>query len=115
MGIAERQHVVPPTERAAFLVSGTTHRQANIARCGRSLRLYRLAAEPANAYDENAVQVLYGGTIHVGYISSKMSSLYREAVDRYENAGEQLWVHGMVHEDDTGLYVELWCPWSDEL
>ena len=63
--------VVRATDRATFLVSGTTHRQVNIAECGRSFALFRLAAEPTNACDENAVQVLYGRTIHVGYISTK--------------------------------------------
>jgi HIRAN domain-containing protein len=41
-------------------------------------------AEPTNAYDENAVQVHYDGTIHIGYITRKMSSRYRDAVDRHE-------------------------------
>jgi hypothetical protein len=76
-----------------------------------------LVAEPTNPYDENAVQVLYDGSIHVGYVSRKMSSLYREAVDRHESAGEQLWIHGQVCEDEDhgDLYVEMWCPWPDEL
>ena len=57
-----RRFVAPLTERATFLVSGTTYRQPNVVRCGRSLALFRLVAEPTNAYDENAVQVLYDGS-----------------------------------------------------
>jgi hypothetical protein len=32
------------------------------------------------------VQVLYDGSMNVGYITGKISSLYREAVDRHDSA-----------------------------
>jgi len=38
--------------------------------------------EPTNEHDENAVQVLYDGSVHVGCITRKMSALYRDSVDR---------------------------------
>jgi hypothetical protein len=63
------------------------------------------------------VPVLYDGSMNVGYITGKISSLYREAVDRHDSAGEPLWVHGRVREDedDGGLNVEMWCLRPDDL
>ncbi len=105
---------VAPTTGATFLVSGVTYRQQALQSAGEGAHLFRLIREPTNQHDPDAVAI-HCGDWHIGYVSAKVAHRYGEAVRRIEAGGSELWVHGVIEQDELGLHAQIDCPWPEDI
>jgi hypothetical protein len=105
-------HALMPKTGHTFLLSGVTFYQAELSRSGPGRHAVRLFAQHDNPHDPLAVAALINGRI-VGHISRGMAPRYREAIERLEATGRQVWVSATVRRD-PGLYVEIDCPFPEQ-